>query len=186
MVVGLVIQEKLLESGLGFELEGMRIPVLFYADDRMIMVRSRMEVIRMMEETAGRCGLKINKDKTVGMAFKSRSRNHGMGEIAVTEELRYLGVKVVPKRDCFGEKRNEKVRLARKLENLTYSVIARACDRLLVGKTFWKSVVLPSVLSSGEVMVWSKNKRESLQRIENGVWSKVFFRNESSIYRNEG
>ena len=38
----------------------------------------------------------------------------------------------------------------------------------MIGKTFWKSVVLPGVLNAGEVMVWSEREKERMQRIENG------------------
>ena len=83
--------------------------------------------------------------------------------------MRYLGVKVVGKRDCYGENRKEKLGLATKMSNLTFSVIARSCDRLRMGKTFWKSVVLPSVPSLGVVMVWTR-KCEG-QVAEDGEWS---------------
>ena len=38
---------------------------------------------------------------------------------------------------------------------------------------YWKSVVLPSVLTvlvGGSVICWMKSELEVLQRIENGVW----------------
>ena len=60
------------------------------------------------------------------------------------------------------------------MANVTYSVVGRSCDRLLIGKTFWKSVILPSVLHASQVIVWKKSEREKLQRIENGVWRKIF------------
>ena len=59
------------------------------------------------------------------------------------------------------------------MANVTYSVVARACEMLMIWKVFWKSVVLPCVLSCTEVMVWRKAQRDKLQRIENNVWRKV-------------
>ena len=44
---------------------------------------------------------------------------------------------------------------------------------MMIGKVYWKSVVLPSVLSASEVAVWKASERRRLQRIENGVWRKV-------------
>ena len=32
------------------------------------------------------------------------------------------------------------------MANITYSVIERSCNKLLIGKTFWKTIVLPSIL----------------------------------------
>ena len=40
----------------------------------------------------------------------------------------------------------------------------------MIGKTYWKSVVLPSVLMGTSVVCWNKGEIEKLQRIENGVW----------------
>ena len=80
---------------------------------------------------------------------------------------------MIAKRDCFRKNREERIRLAERMANVTFSVVSRACERLLIGKTFWKSVVLPGVLNASEVMVWNEREKERLQRIENGVWRKV-------------
>ena len=59
------------------------------------------------------------------------------------------------------------------MSNITYSVVGRAYERTLVRKAFWKSVVLPVVLSSVEVVTWNKTEKERLQKIENGIWKKI-------------
>ena len=33
---------------------------------------------------------------------------------------------------------------------MTFSVISKSCDNLLIGKTYWKSMVQPRVLSSSD------------------------------------
>ena len=45
-----------------------------------------------------------------------------------------------------------------------------SCNRVLIGKTYWKSVVLPALLFASSVIVWSRNELERLQRDENKVW----------------
>ena len=90
----------------------------------------------------------------------------------MVEGIKYLGVEVSAKKDCFGENR-KKIGVAEGMANVTYSMVARACERLMIEKVFWKSVVLPCVLSSAEVMVWRKAERDKLQRRENGVRRKV-------------
>jgi len=59
------------------------------------------------------------------------------------------------------------------VENTTYSVIHRSSNKLLLGKTFWKFVVLPSVLYASAVTLWTKEELDNLQRIETGVWRKL-------------
>ena len=50
---------------------------------------------------------------------------------------------------------------------MTFSVISKSCDKLLIGKTYWKSVVQLRVLSAAAVVVWMKDGRKQLQRVEN-------------------
>ena len=56
---------------------------------------------------------------------------------------------------------------------MTYSVISRSCNKVLIGKTFWKGVVVPSLLHGIEVINYTKNERKSLQIIENSVYRKI-------------
>ncbi len=59
------------------------------------------------------------------------------------------------------------------MANTTYSVIDRACNKLLIGKTYWKSVVLLCPLNGSSVVVWNQQELEKMQRIENSVWRKI-------------
>ena len=49
----------------------------------------------------------------------------------------------VASRMCFREYRQGKIELAKRMANLTFSVISKSHDKLLIGKTYWKSVVQP-------------------------------------------
>ena len=64
----------------------------------------------------------------------------------VVEQWKYLGVTVIDKQDCFLQYKKEKIMQARKMANLTYSIIAHSCSKILIRKTYWKSVVLPGIL----------------------------------------
>ena len=66
MVVNIVIN-SIIESKLGYRDEKFYIPVLFYADDGLLPARSceeAEEMIRMVVEVAGECGLCIHKGKS--------------------------------------------------------------------------------------------------------------------------
>ena len=52
---------------------------------------------------------------------------------------------------------------------MTFSVISKSCDKLLIGKTYWKSVVQPRVLSAAAVVVWTKEEKKPLQIVDNRV-----------------
>ena len=63
--------------------------------------------------------------------------------------------------------------MAERIANLTFSVISKSYDKFLIGKRNWKSVVQPRVLSAAAVVVWTKEERKQLQRVENRVWRQI-------------
>ena len=88
----------------------------------------------------------------------------------VVEKLGYMGWTVVNKRNCILQHKKEEIMQARKMANLTYFIIARSCSKILIGKTYWKSVVLPGVLYAASILTWTRKEIDELQRIENQVW----------------
>ena len=44
---------------------------------------------------------------------------------------------------------------------------------MVIGKTYWKSVVQPRVLSATAVMVWMGGEVEQMQQVENKVWRQI-------------
>ena len=53
---------------------------------------------------------------------------------------------------------------------MTCPVINKSYSRILIGKTFWKSIALPTILYGINIMDLTKHKIETLQRIENSVY----------------
>ena len=53
---------------------------------------------------------------------------------------------------------------------MTYSVVSRACNKVLIGETYWTSVVVPSLMFGAPVVAWNQGELEELQRVENRVW----------------
>ena len=49
---------------------------------------------------------------------------------------------------CFREYKKGKIQLAERMANLTFCVISKSCDKLLIGKTYWNSVMQPRVQSA--------------------------------------
>ena len=59
---------------------------------------------------------------------------------------------------CFREYRKGKIQLAERIANLTVTVISKSCDKLLLVKTYWKSMVQSRVQGAAAVMVWKISK----------------------------
>ena len=112
--------------------------------------------------------------KSKCMTFNYREATIGLLKgMEVVEQLRYLGVMAVNKRNCFLQHKKEKIMPARKMANLRYSIIARSCSKIMIGKTYWKSVVLPGVLYAPSVLTWTWKEMDEMQRIENQKWRQM-------------
>ncbi|XP_068205143.1 DNA repair protein RecN-like [Palaemon carinicauda] len=88
--------------------------------------------------------------------------------IKVTDIIRYLGIEIEGKRNMFKKQKKKMMEKAEKLANLTYSIIAKSCYKILIGKTYWKNVALPGILYGTAVM-----NIKRLQQIENGENNEV-------------
>ncbi len=51
--------------------------------------------------------------------------------------------------------------------------MARCCNRLLIGKTYWKGIALSKILFSSEVLDYTVDELNKLQRIENSVYRTI-------------
>lgn len=167
------IIESIVKSKIGFRSEELYIPVLFFADDGLLISQSRRDLERMIDlltSSAGEVGLQINSSKSNIMIFNDNKKPREIQKIRVTNEIKYLGVTVNNTANCFRDYKNIKIKSARKMANMTYSVIEKSCNKLLIGKTYWKGVVLPCLLYGLGVVVWSGGELEKLQKVENSVW----------------
>ena len=59
------------------------------------------------------------------------------------------------------------------MANITYSVIERSYNKLLIGRTFWKSIVLPSILYGTNIINLTEDNINELQKIENSVYRSI-------------
>ena len=172
LVVNYIIDE-IVETQDGFRNDVAYVPVLFFADDGLLISQSEHELRRMivrLTEAAEEVGLGVNKEKSNIIIFNIERMPKEVQGIAVTNEIRYLGVTINNTRDCFKAHKARKMEQAAKMANMTYSVIARSCNKLLIGKTYWKGVVLPTLLYGAPIIDWNEKEIEKLQKIENTVW----------------
>ena len=96
-----------------------------------------------------------------------------IGGIEVVEKFKYLGIIIDNSRDIFKTQKEDIRKRTKKFENLTYSVISKCCNRMLMGKTYWKDVALPSALHGASLMNPGRDLIDKLKCIENGVHRKI-------------
>ena len=53
------------------------------------------------------------------------------------------------------------------------TVIARSSNKLMLGKTYWKDVILPEVLYGAEVITYNKNEIADLQKAKNQAYRQI-------------
>ena len=58
------------------------------------------------------------------------------------------------------------------MEYITYSMIDKSVNRLLIGKAYWKAVALPTVLHGINAINMNKVEINKLQITENNVYRK--------------
>ena len=122
---------------------------------------------------AGRYGLEVNSRKSQCMTFNMGAEVEEIEGVAVVDEIRYLGVKIEKRRNMFEGYRKELVNKAKWMSNLTYSVIEKSCHKVLIGKNYWKGVVLPRVLYGAEVVGLRSVDLDSMQRQENAAMRRM-------------
>ena len=94
--------------------------------------------------------------------------------IKVVDKIKYLGIEITNKRNCLEEHKKNNTIKAKKYVNMMYSTIINACDRVLIGKTYWKQIAMPSFLYGQEIIEYDKKDLIELQKIDNQVYRAVF------------
>ena len=179
------IMRWLEEVGVRFETRRYSLNSIFFADDNLMVAKTLAAARRnllVVREAGKAFGLEINESKSKVMVYRVRGGRGGAREEVVDErvegmevvrELQYLGIKICDEQDIFGKHREEVVKKAELMSMQTYSVIERCCNKVMIGKTFWKTIVLPAVLMGVGLMSFTKKQTARLQMIEDGVLRKV-------------
>ena len=174
LVTFMIIKE--LEKEIGYKFRDLHINCLFFADDGIIIEQSEERLIKtlgIMNDVSKKFGLEINKNKSNILIFNSRNRINNICDIPVVEEIKYLGVFICNKRNIFTAHKHKMMQKAQRMANLTYSVIYKSVNKVLIGSTFWKNVVLPSILFGSSIIIFNQEDIKKLQRIENAVLRKI-------------
>ena len=158
------IAKNLIETRMGYRDRQIYLPILLFADDGLMLSQSAKEtedMLKVLIKASGQCGLKINKEKSVIIVYNQKEDSDEMQEIEgipVKEETKYLGVKITDKKDLFKEQRKQALEKAQRMANMTFGVINKSCNKLLIGKTFWKNLALPSILYGMNVITLSETE----------------------------
>ena len=168
-----MIIEELEKKGKGFQNPLFNIKALYYADDGLLLSQSigdAQENIDIIREASMAYGLEINKARSNIIIINVRETPAERGGIKVTNTIKYLGIKIDNKTNDFKTHKAEMIKTAQRLANLTFSIIEKNCNKLLIGKAYWKNMALPTILYvMGEFLFTARNMEENKETIYK-VW----------------
>ena len=107
------------------------------------------------------------------MIFNSNKDIREIEGIAVTEKIKYLGVSIDNDKDLFKLHRAEVLKKANIFSNMMYLVTGKCVNRMLMGKAYWKNLILPSLLYGTGVMTFNAREIKKLQVIENAAYRRI-------------
>ena len=118
-------------------------------------------------------GLRLNRSKCNIIIFNNKFKEQNIGGIDVVDKIKYLGIFINDKKKCFNSHKEKVIEDAIKFSNQLYSVLGNAVNRLLIGKVFWKSLVLPNILYGNDIIIYNVAELKRLQIIENKAYRSI-------------
>ena len=173
LLITYIIIEEISKMKLGIKINSINITTLFFADDGLLLsdnIQDAANIINKLEEVGNYCGLNINKSKSHHLINMNKDNISDISNIEVVNNIKYLGVKINEGRNCFKEHKQEKIMKSKQYSNLIMSVISKSSNKIMIGKTYWKNVILAEILYGSEVIFYTKKEIEELQRSENQAY----------------
>ena len=167
------IIEQIHNIGYGFRDEEFHISSLFYMDDGLIFAENQEQLSNMIFRLENICikfGLKLNHSKCKIMKINNNTVIDKIYNIEVVDNIKYLGITIDNKRKCFKSHKVNLFNKALKYTSQIYSILGNACNRMLIGKTFYKGLVLPNILYASDVITFTESEINDLQKMDNKAY----------------
>ena len=114
--------------------------------------------------------MEINENKSMILIYKGNMGVQEIEGIRVVDSIKYLGVEIGNNRDIFKGHREKILKKAEGMATQVNRVIETSCNKLLVGKTWWKCGILSGILLGAGVINFHAYQIEKLQAIEYRVY----------------
>ena len=164
LMITYILIDKLQNCDLDFIYIVCKISAIFFAGDGLLLtdnLHKTNEIIQILIDISRECGLELNKDKSKILIFNCKDKVEEIQGIQTTKEITYLGLTITKNRDCFNKQKQYNKDEATKYSNIIPAIIYINCNRLLIGKTYWK---MPY---GSEILNYIKTDIETLYQSEN-------------------
>ena len=141
-IITYMIISELNSRGTGYKDDTIKINSLYFADDGLLLANNIEDAtnnLNMVMQISREFGLEINKEKSNIIIFNIEQQPDTIENIKIVNKIKYLGIEIDNKRNYFKTQRQNMLTKARKMANLTYCIIEKSCNKLLIGKTYWKT-----------------------------------------------
>ena len=155
---------------MGYEDENFSIGSLFYMDDATIFTNELdklLNIIGRIENICGKYGLKLNKEKCKILIINEELDRNEVEGIKIVNTIKYLGVLIDNKKKCFESQKNKIFNDANKFVGQIFAILGNSCNRMLIGKTYWKGLVLQCLLYCAEIICFTEEELKKLQTCDN-------------------
>ena len=158
------------ELKVGFKDEQFNLGSLFYMDDATIFTEDEQILRNMIGRVEMLCvgfGLRLNKQKCKIMIINEDTNINEIEGVDVVNNIKYLGVLIDNKKKCFESHKKKIYNDANKFVSQIFALLGNSCNRMLIGKTYWKGLVLPAILYCSEIIVFTEEEIKKLQTCDN-------------------
>ena len=162
---------ELNSRGTGYKDDIVKINSLYFDDDGLLLasnIEDATNNLKMVMQISRELGFEINK--TIYQIFNMEQQPDSIENIKVVNKIKYLEIEIDNKRNYFKTQQPNMLAKAMRMANLTYCIIEKSCNKLLIGKTYWKYIILPSILYETNIINLSEEDIKELQTIEYSVY----------------
>ena len=170
------IIKELERNGEALEIENTKINSLFFADDSLTMadtIEKARKNLKILTDISESYGLKINKEKSKILLFNCEENIKEIEGIQVTDKIKYLGITIDNKKELFESHKTHIVKRAKSYANMMYLITGKCVNRMLMGKTYWKNMIVPRLLYGSGVMTFNAKEIAQLQIAENTAYRRI-------------
>ena len=170
--------EKLHAMKEGVNFNGQVISALFFADDLVLISRTKVRGMeRMLKEVSRFCigmHMKLSIEKTIILSNGPQGQvwkvEPGTPDLEASLVGKYLGVDIQVKGRNLVKSREERmIGIAQKYAYTIMGITRAGLDRALVAHTLWEGCAIPAILYAVEAMILSNTVIEKLDSIQHQV-----------------
>ena len=171
--------DELLRSPHGFNIGGVLISSLFFADDLVLLAHSAKGLIDLISIVNRHCGqlklrISVSKSKVISPSDGPFSIIDELGDEVLSLEkvtvYKYLGIDVYNSVFKSGsEKQKKAITMANSYKFGCLNVSKRGPDSTLLASILWTSVALPSILFGADSTIFSDTTIVAIDRVQSQV-----------------